>query len=142
MRRSSARRTGHNRQCAPRSTQGRLRFNKASTTWSIPALRPYQRQTAAIAECPAKHRGSDGIQTQGSDAHGTGRSHASGLADTAVDPNLVYFNGIDPDTGTYALPPLSIDDLVKRVRLVPALARSPKCMAKRTGHLLPRLALT
>ena len=35
--------------------------------------------------------------------------------ETTWDPQLVYFNGIDPDTGTYATPPVAIADLAKRV---------------------------
>jgi hypothetical protein len=37
----------------------------------------------------------------------------------APDPNLIYVNGIDPDTGTFAVPPVSIDDLAKNVRSKP-----------------------
>ncbi len=36
-----------------------------------------------------------------------------------ADPNLIYFNGIDPDTGNYAIPPASIDALAKGVRARP-----------------------
>jgi hypothetical protein len=39
----------------------------------------------------------------------------------AIDPNLVYVNGIDPETGTYAFPPRSVDDLARRVRDDPAV---------------------
>jgi hypothetical protein len=41
---------------------------------------------------------------------------------TAAKPDLIYFNGIDPDTGTYAIPPRSIDDLAKGVRARPVVA--------------------
>jgi hypothetical protein len=34
---------------------------------------------------------------------------------TAIDPNLVYVNGIDAETGQYAFPPRSIDALAKQV---------------------------
>jgi hypothetical protein len=37
----------------------------------------------------------------------------------ALDPNLVYFNGIDPDTGTYAIAPTSLAALAKNVRSHP-----------------------
>jgi hypothetical protein len=32
------------------------------------------------------------------------------------DPNLIYFNGIDPETGTYAVPPMSLDNLARGAR--------------------------
>jgi hypothetical protein len=35
--------------------------------------------------------------------------------------DLLYFNGIDLDTGTYAVPPVSIDDLAKQVRVRPGV---------------------
>jgi hypothetical protein len=41
---------------------------------------------------------------------------------SSPDPNLIYFNGIDPDTGTYAVPPVSVDDLAKTVRARPGVA--------------------
>lgn len=40
---------------------------------------------------------------------------------TPADPNLVYFNGIDPETGTYAIPPRPIDALAKGVRAHPGV---------------------
>ena len=39
--------------------------------------------------------------------------------DTMTNQDMVYCNGIDPDTGTYALPPFSIDDLAKNIRSRP-----------------------
>ena len=39
----------------------------------------------------------------------------------AVDPDLIYFNGIDPETGTYAFPPMSVDDLAKLVLARPGV---------------------
>jgi hypothetical protein len=45
----------------------------------------------------------------------------AGAGKTPADPNLLYFNGIDPETGTYAIRPVSIDDLAKRVRARPGL---------------------
>jgi hypothetical protein len=39
----------------------------------------------------------------------------------AIDPNLVFVNGIDPETGNYAFPPRSIDDLAQAVRVDPAV---------------------
>jgi hypothetical protein len=47
---------------------------------------------------------------------------AAGVGGTTANPDLIYFNGIDPDTGTYAVPPVSIDDLAKRVRTRPGVA--------------------
>lgn len=41
---------------------------------------------------------------------------AAGAAPAAIDPNLVYVNGIDPETGAYAVPPRSIEELAKAVR--------------------------
>jgi hypothetical protein len=35
---------------------------------------------------------------------------ATGVPGTAVDPDLIYFNGIEPDMGTYAVAPISIDN--------------------------------
>jgi hypothetical protein len=46
----------------------------------------------------------------------------SGGGGAVAHPNLIYSNGIDPDTGTYALPPVSIDDLAKQVRARPGVA--------------------
>src|SRR5437660_10329597 len=46
----------------------------------------------------------------------------SGAGGTSANPDLIYFNGIDPDTGTYAVPPVSIDDLAKQVRARPGVA--------------------
>jgi hypothetical protein len=46
----------------------------------------------------------------------------SGAGGTPANPDLIYFNGIDPDTGTYAVPPVSIDDLAKQVRARPGVA--------------------
>jgi hypothetical protein len=40
-----------------------------------------------------------------------------------ADPNRVYVNGIDFDTGTYAFPPRSIDDLAKQVLAHPGADR-------------------
>ena len=39
--------------------------------------------------------------------------------DTMTNQDMVYCNGIDPDTGTYALPPFAIDDLAKNIRSRP-----------------------
>ena len=39
------------------------------------------------------------------------------------DPDLVYVNGIDFDTGTYAFTPRSIDDLAKQVLAHPGADR-------------------
>ena len=39
--------------------------------------------------------------------------------DTMISQDMVYCNGIDPDTGTYALPPFAIDDLAKNLRSRP-----------------------
>jgi hypothetical protein len=46
----------------------------------------------------------------------------SATGGTPANPDLIYFNGIDPDTGTYAVPPVSIDDLAKHVRARPGVA--------------------
>jgi hypothetical protein len=46
----------------------------------------------------------------------------SGTGGASANPDLIYFNGIDPDTGTYALPPVPIDDLAKQVRARPGVA--------------------
>lgn len=37
----------------------------------------------------------------------------------APNPNLIYLNGIDPQTGTYAIRPVSIDKLAKKVQQRP-----------------------
>ena len=34
---------------------------------------------------------------------------------SAFDPDTVYFNGIDPETGQYAIPPTKIEDMAKAV---------------------------
>lgn len=39
----------------------------------------------------------------------------------SANPDLIYFNGIDPDTGTYAVPPQTIDELAKKVRARPGV---------------------
>src|ERR1700730_15474157 len=46
----------------------------------------------------------------------------SGASRPAIDPNLVYFNGIDAETGMYAMPPKAIDDLARNVRVRPGIA--------------------
>jgi hypothetical protein len=38
------------------------------------------------------------------------------------DPRLVYVNGIDTETGNYAFPPRSVDDLAKQVLIRPGVA--------------------
>jgi hypothetical protein len=48
-------------------------------------------------------------------------ANAPGAAGTAANPDLIYFNGIDPDTGAYAVPPVSVTDLAKRVRARPGV---------------------
>jgi hypothetical protein len=50
------------------------------------------------------------------------QGNKSGVSGPAIDPNLIYFNGIDADTGKYALPPVSLDDLARRVRIRPGVA--------------------
>jgi len=35
------------------------------------------------------------------------------------DPNKVYINGINPETGAYAIPPLSLDELVRQIERRP-----------------------
>lgn len=64
-----------------------------------------------------------------------------------TDENLVYLNGIDPDTGNYALRPMSLDDLAKRVRarpVEPTLAEQrgkvPRSFAVPFGVDLTKLA--
>ena len=47
---------------------------------------------------------------------------ASGVGGTPTNPDLIYFNGIDPDTGTYAVPPFALEDLAKQVRVHPGVA--------------------
>jgi hypothetical protein len=42
-----------------------------------------------------------------------------GTSGAAANPDLLYLNGIDPETGKYAVPPLSIDELAKKVRAAP-----------------------
>src|SRR5262249_2679771 len=44
---------------------------------------------------------------------------AAGLPTQITNPDLVYVNGIDFETGTYAIPPRSIEDVAKAVRLHP-----------------------
>jgi hypothetical protein len=41
---------------------------------------------------------------------------------TPDDPRLVYVNGIDIETGNYAFPPRSVDDLAKQVLIRPGVA--------------------
>jgi hypothetical protein len=45
----------------------------------------------------------------------------SGTTGTDIDPDFVYVNGIDPETGKYAVPPESVADLAKRVRMRPGV---------------------
>ena len=40
---------------------------------------------------------------------------------SAYDPNLIYFNGIDPETGQYAIAPTPIEDVAKAVVARPGL---------------------
>jgi hypothetical protein len=37
------------------------------------------------------------------------------------DEDVIYVNGIDPETGEYAIPPFSISDLAKQVRARPGV---------------------
>ena len=53
-------------------------------------------------------------------------------------PDQVYFNGIDPDTGTYAVPPMSIDELARRVRARPGVEET----VNRRGDAKRAFALT
>lgn len=46
---------------------------------------------------------------------------AAATAPAAIDPNLVYVNGIDLETGKYAVAPRSIEELAKDVRLNPGI---------------------
>src|SRR5947209_1196770 len=47
-------------------------------------------------------------------------------SDGSGEPDLLYFNGIDPETGTYAVPPMSIDVLAERVRISPGIEPLPR----------------
>ena len=40
---------------------------------------------------------------------------------TEFDPDIIYFNGIDPETGQYAVPPTPIEEVVKAVLARPGL---------------------
>jgi hypothetical protein len=73
--------------------------------------------------------------------------NSSAASGPAPDPNRIYFNGIDPDTGTYAVPPVSIDDLAKRVRARPGVetltelhGEAPRSFAVPFGQDLTNLA--
>jgi CHAT domain/Cytosol aminopeptidase family, N-terminal domain len=46
----------------------------------------------------------------------------AGAATTPADQDLIYVNGIDFDTGTYAIPPRSVEEWAKDVRRSPGLA--------------------
>jgi hypothetical protein len=72
---------------------------------------------------------------------------ASGTGEVPSTPDLIYFNGIDPETGTYAIPPRSIDDLAQRVRTRPGVANlrelhgdTPRSFAVQFGLDLTNLA--
>lgn len=45
-------------------------------------------------------------------------------APTTIDPNIVYFNGIDLETGNYSVMPRSIEELAKDVRVNPGVTSS------------------
>jgi hypothetical protein len=47
---------------------------------------------------------------------------AAAATPTTRDSNLIYFNGIDPDTGNYAVPPMALDVLAKQVRERPGVS--------------------
>jgi hypothetical protein len=49
----------------------------------------------------------------------TANASVSGAQEVSANPDLIYFNGIDPDTGHYAVPPVSVDALAKEVRARP-----------------------
>src|SRR5690348_3959619 len=54
----------------------------------------------------------------------------------ATDPNLVYVNGIDIDTGKYAFAPRSIDELAKHVLVHASMrefAERPRSFGVRFG---------
>lgn len=47
------------------------------------------------------------------------RSRTPAAPPPALNADLIYVNGIDPDTGKYAVPPVSIDDVARNVRSHP-----------------------
>ena len=65
-------------------------------------------QTSACKIVPSPS--SSGVSKMSMDAT------AAGAAPAAINPDLVYVNGIDPETGAYAVPPRSIEELAKAVR--------------------------
>src|SRR5262249_61697087 len=71
---------------------------------------------------------------------------APGAARPAIDPDLIYVNGINPETGKYAVPPVSLDDLAKRVRSQPGGAEvralhgdTPRAFAPPLGKEMSKL---
>ena len=46
---------------------------------------------------------------------------ASGPPGDSSASDLIYFNGIDPETGTYAVAPISVDELARDVRVKPGV---------------------
>ena len=47
---------------------------------------------------------------------------STAAAQTGTDPNLVYVNGIDPETGSYAVPPRAIEEIAKVIRRSPSVS--------------------
>ncbi len=46
----------------------------------------------------------------------------AGVAPARTDPDLVYVNGIDPETGAYAVPPRAIEEIAKGIRRSPSIS--------------------
>ena len=44
------------------------------------------------------------------------------VAAAGTDPNLIYVNGIDPETGAYAVPPRAIKEIAKGIRRSPSVS--------------------
>ena len=47
---------------------------------------------------------------------------SAGDAPAGTDPNLVFVNGIDPETGAYAVPPRAIEEFAKGIRRSPSVS--------------------
>jgi hypothetical protein len=66
-------------------------------------------------------RDAQSVPPSSGDAQMAANDQTSGTKPASVDPNLIYVNGIDAETGTYAFPPRSIEEIAKQVLARPGV---------------------
>lgn len=91
-------------------------------------------ETAAII---ALHGGTPSAPPQTGDAAMTASASSTAAAKPAADRDLVYVNGIDYDTGTYAVPPQPIDAIAREVLKRPGLEQFSDLRSDQTRFAVP-----